>query len=65
MQEEFSVENVKCGGCAKAIQQGLQALPGVESVAVTIDGGKVRVEGRDLDRAQLSAKLSELGYPEA
>ncbi|MFA7387213.1 MAG: heavy-metal-associated domain-containing protein [Thiohalobacteraceae bacterium] len=64
MQEEFSVKNVKCGGCVKAIQEGLQALPGVASVAVTIDGGKVQVEGSDLDRAQLSAKLSELGYPE-
>ena len=65
MQEEFSVKNVKCGGCVKAIQEGLQASPGVASVAVTIDGGKVQVEGSNLDRAQLSAKLSELGYPEA
>lgn len=65
MQEEFSVKNVKCGGCVKAIQQGLQALPGVAAVTVTIEGGKVSVEGPAPDRAQLSAKLAELGYPEA
>lgn len=65
MQEDFSVKNVKCGGCIKAIQQGLQSLPGVDAVDVTIEGGKVRVEGPALDRAQLAAKLSELGYPEA
>ena len=65
MQEQFSVKNVKCGGCVKAIQQGLQNLAGVSSVAVIIDGGQVTVEGANLDRAQLSAKLSELGYPEA
>ncbi|MDX5409606.1 MAG: heavy-metal-associated domain-containing protein [Thauera sp.] len=65
MHENFTVRNVKCGGCVKAIQQGLQALPGVDQVDVVIDGGKVSVTGPALDRAQLAAKLSELGYPEA
>lgn len=65
MQESFSVKNVKCGGCVKAVQQGLQTLPGVAAVTVVIDGGKVTVEGEPLNRAELSAKLSELGYPEA
>ncbi|MBU1193024.1 MAG: heavy-metal-associated domain-containing protein [Gammaproteobacteria bacterium] len=64
MQESFSVKHVKCGGCVKAIQQGLQALPGVTAVTVVIDGGAVTVEGEALDRTQLAAKLSELGYPE-
>ena len=65
MQENFTVKNVKCGGCVKAIQNGLQTLPGVAAVEVIIDGGKVRVAGDRLDRAQIAAKLSELGYPEA
>lgn len=65
MQEHFTVKNVKCGGCVKAIQQGLQNLPGIAAVTVVIDGGHVTIEGATLDRAQLSAKLSELGYPEA
>lgn len=65
MQEVFSVKNVKCGGCVTAIEQGLRALPGVSAVTVVIDGGKVTVEGDALERAQLAAKLSDLGYPEA
>lgn len=65
MQEVFSVKNVKCGGCVTAIEQGLQALPGVSAVSVVIEGGKVTVEGDALERARLAAKLSELGYPEA
>ena len=65
MQEHFSVKNVKCGGCVKAIQEGLQVLTGVTSVAVVIEGGQVTVEGDALDRMQLSSKLSELGFPEA
>jgi len=66
MQTElFTVKNVKCGGCVSNIQKGLGAMPGVSSVEVVIDGGKVTVSGDNLDRAALSAKLKEIGYPEA
>lgn len=65
MREQFTVKNVKCGGCVKAIQGGLQSLPGITSISVVIESGLVTVEGEHLDRARLSAKLSELGYPEA
>ena len=66
MQSEiFTVKNVKCGGCVSAIENGLKALPGIDSIEVAIDGGKVTVVGNDLSREQISAKLNELGYPEA
>ncbi len=65
MQELFQVQNVKCGGCVQAIQDGLGALPQVQSVTVLIEGGQVTVDGESLDRAALTAKLTELGYPEA
>lgn len=63
--ETFTVKNVKCGGCVSAIENGLKTLAGVDKVDVAIDGGKVTVTGSDLSRDQLSAKLQELGYPEA
>jgi copper chaperone CopZ len=63
--EEFTVKNVKCGGCVANIQNGLKALPGVSAVNVTVDGGKVSVSGEGLDRAALTAKLAALGYPVA
>lgn len=64
MTEEFEVQNVKCGGCIKTIEDGLGELPGVSRVTATLEGD-VSVEGDTLDRAALAAKLSELGYPEA
>jgi copper chaperone len=63
--EIFNVKNVKCGGCVSAIEEGLKALPGVQSVEVSIESGQVTVNGGNLSREQLSAKLNELGYPEA
>ncbi len=65
MAIELRVQNVKCGGCVKAIQDGLARLPGVGDVQVEIETGRVRVEGEDLDRDRIAAALAELGYPEA
>jgi copper chaperone len=63
--EKFRVKNVKCGGCASTIQDGLSSLAGVKDVAVVIQGGEVTVGGEGLDRAALAQKLGQLGYPEA
>ncbi|MFO7594422.1 MAG: heavy-metal-associated domain-containing protein [Pseudomonadota bacterium] len=63
--EQFKVQNVKCGGCVSAIENGLKELSGVESVEVIIDSGQVTVSGDNLSRAELSDKLQQLGYPEA
>lgn len=65
MTETFTVKNVKCGGCAANIEKGLGALPGVEKVEVTVQNGRVSVTGQNLSRPALSAKLREIGYPEA
>jgi copper chaperone CopZ len=62
--ERILVANVKCGGCASTIKDGLRGLPGVEAVDVNIADGAVTVDISDTD--SLSAvrdKLAELGYP--
>ena len=61
--EEFSVSNIKCQGCVKAIRDGFGSIAGVESVDVQIDNGEVTVYGDDLSRGALAAKLQDLGYP--
>ncbi len=63
--EQINVQNVKCAGCVSNIENGLKELPGVSEVEVVIDGGQVTVKGDALDRAEIAAKLKELGYPEA
>ena len=62
--EEFSVQNVKCGGCVSTIENGLKDLAGVTGVSATVEGGKVIVTGDNLSREAIAAKLAELGYPE-
>jgi copper chaperone len=62
---ELTVQNVKCGGCASAIQEGLTSLPGIERVEVDISSSQVHIEGDPLDQDAITAKLAELGYPVA
>jgi copper chaperone len=63
--ERFTVKNVKCGGCVANIENGLKEMPGVTDVTVVIAGGEVSVTGDGLNRADIAARLKELGYPEA
>jgi len=61
--QEFQVANIKCGGCAASIKNGLAELGGVQTVEVDVASGDVSVSG-DVARNELAAKLAELGFPE-
>jgi len=63
-QEQFTVANVKCGGCVKNIQDNVGKMTGIESVNVDLATKRVVVSGPALDRAAIAAKLAALGYPE-
>lgn len=63
MQVSYNVLNVKCGGCATSIQNGLKKIEGITDVQVDIPTGKVSVEGNELDENLIKQILSELGYP--
>jgi copper chaperone len=64
MQYEFHVQNVKCDGCAHAIKTGLGKNARVQEVVVDVAGGNVKVSTTEDIRAELSAVLQQLGYPE-
>ena len=64
MKFEFTVQNVKCGGCASAIQNGLRQDAQVREVTVDVPTGRVMVETEGDSRTELSAALQALGYPE-
>ena len=62
---ELLVENIKCGGCAQSIRDGLTALDGIESVDVELESGTVMISGNDLSISEtdIQTKLAELGFP--
>lgn len=64
MVYEISVENIKCGGCANTITSKLNELAAVDHCEVDIENGTVSITGDDSHKAEISALLLKLGYPE-
>lgn len=64
MKVEFLVQNVKCGGCASAIQTGLSKNAQVKEVVVDVPTGRVSVETDGDIGEELRVALRALGYPE-
>ena len=64
MQFVISVENIKCGGCARTIETSLLKLAGVTQVMVDIEQGQIQIEGEAFDSTEVAQKLLSLGYPE-
>ena len=64
MEFNIKAKNIKCGGCATNIKNGLSDLPNVDSVEVDIESGEVKVTTtKEIELAILEQKLNELGYP--
>ena len=64
MEYVINADNIKCGGCASAIQDALGKLDGVQTVNVNIGSGQVTVTADDGMRDELAATLAASGYPE-
>ncbi len=63
MEQQFEVENIKCGGCMNSIKTALLKIDGAENVIIAKDTDIIFVFG-NVDRAIIIDKLNDLGYPE-
>jgi P-type Cu2+ transporter len=61
---ELAVEGIHCGGCMRAIENGLSAMPNIVRARVNLTDRRVAVEWRDgkLDPAGFIDRLAALGY---
>jgi copper ion binding protein len=59
----LNVKGMKCGGCAKNVENALKTLPGVSAVAVDLKAAKVKVtyEG-NVTADQMKQKVKDAGY---
>lgn len=59
----YTVTGMTCGHCAAAVTQEINALDGVEDVAVDVASGAVTVTSQGpLDEAQVASAVDEAGY---
>lgn len=62
--EIMNVTGMTCGGCVASVKRALDALPGVESVAVSLPKNQAEVHFDDskLGVDQMAAALKSAGY---
>jgi copper chaperone CopZ len=64
MQSQFTIQNLKCGGCANTITKGVDSVEGVSNVHVDIEKSVVSFDYENDENLQLiHDKLAHLGYP--
>jgi copper chaperone len=58
------VSGMTCGGCVNSVHKVLSALPGVESVEVTLTPGQARVvyDAAKVDRAAMAKAVVDAGF---
>lgn len=57
----LSVTGMTCDHCARSVTKALQAVAGVEKVAVSLDTGHARIDGKASPGALVRA-IEEEGY---
>ncbi|MFK5913264.1 MAG: heavy metal-associated domain-containing protein [Woeseiaceae bacterium] len=54
---------IKCGGCVKNIEKGLEEFSGITKISIDVASNIVSIEGNELDKTMIGNKITELGYP--
>lgn len=63
MKKEVLIEGIKCGSCAKAVQEIFAEIEGVESVEIDLTNKKALIESQTMiDSETLNAALAETNY---
>lgn len=62
MIKTISIEGMHCQHCVAAVNEALQAVPGVTSVAVSLENNNAVVEGASLDDTALKAAVEDTGF---
>lgn len=60
----LSITGMTCGGCVSSVQKVLTAVPGVQSVEVTLTPGQAHVvyDPAQADRAALTRAVVDAGF---
>lgn len=64
MEHIIEIQNLKCGGCAKTIENNLGQIANLELVTIDVENGSITINTNSDDAlSQAEKKLQEIGYP--
>jgi copper chaperone len=61
MTETYRVGGMNCGGCVAAVTQAIKRIDPTAKVAVDLESGKVRIDGR-LARDAVQRAVEDAGF---
>ena len=61
-ENTYTVTGMTCAHCAAAVTEEVSAVPGVESVGVSVEAGTVLVRGVGVSDEQVRTAVDEAGY---
>lgn len=61
-QIAFTIEGMTCQHCVRAVQEALEAVPGVSVRSVTIGSAALEYDGRPATADALSDAIADAGY---
>lgn len=60
--QSYSVTGMTCHSCVAMVSEEVGEVPGVESVDVELETGRVTVQGDDVDADAVRRAIVEAGY---
>lgn len=59
---ELAVTGMTCNHCVESVRRAVTECTGVQTVEVSLNRGRVVVEGENLDPGRIMSAIEELGY---
>jgi len=62
LQRDYTVHGMTCSHCVLSVREEVSEVPGVRSVDVDLDSGRMTVTGQDISDDAIRAAVAEAGY---
>jgi copper chaperone len=60
--DSLNIKGMSCQHCVGAVKKALEKFPGLSQIVVDLEGGKATFANNGVDRQQLRAAISKIGF---
>jgi copper chaperone len=60
--DTLKIKGMSCQHCVGAVKKALEKIPGLSHIAVNLEAGEVTFANNGVDRPQIRAAISKIGF---
>ncbi len=60
--ETLKIKGMSCQHCVGSVKKVLESIPGLSGITVNLDAGQATFTNNGVDRAQIRAAISKIGF---